>query len=194
MLQPSTPFGHSHGSRHEGLGFCNPTLFLGLRVLQPNTPFRAWGVATLLLGLGVLLSPRMHRRASFFLSFFLSCAKTEGRQKKKRRRKIGPPSETVQKSNIETCVWLILSGLRWFPILNSVTLATISNPTPNGSIFQVLRPWPLCRVRRRWRGCGWRRSAALRTPRSPCGNGCHDMGQGPCEGSTSGSCGILIRA
>ena len=29
-----------------GLGFCNPTLLLGLKVLQPNIPFRAMGVAT----------------------------------------------------------------------------------------------------------------------------------------------------
>ena len=39
-----------------GLGFCNPTLLLGLRVLQPNIPFRASGFcnSTFLLGLRVL--------------------------------------------------------------------------------------------------------------------------------------------
>ena len=63
-------------------------------MLQCNTSFKALGCCNpaLLLGLGVLLSPRTHRRASFFLSF----AKTEGRPKKKGakkkgRRKIGPP-------------------------------------------------------------------------------------------------------
>ena len=39
-----------------GLGFCNPTLLLGLKVLQPNIPFRASGFcnSTFLLGLRVL--------------------------------------------------------------------------------------------------------------------------------------------
>ena len=39
-----------------GLGFCNPTLLLGLKVLQPNIPFRASGFcnSTFLLGLKVL--------------------------------------------------------------------------------------------------------------------------------------------
>ena len=39
-----------------GLGLCNPTLLLGLRVLQPNIPFRASGFynSTFLLGLKVL--------------------------------------------------------------------------------------------------------------------------------------------
>ena len=47
--------------------------------------FKALGCCNpaLLLGPGVLLSPRTHRRASFFLS----CAKTEGRQKKSGRQK-----------------------------------------------------------------------------------------------------------
>ena len=37
-------------------GFCNPTLLLGLRVLQPNTPIRDLGLCnpTLLFGLKVL--------------------------------------------------------------------------------------------------------------------------------------------
>ena len=47
-----------------GLGFCNPTLLLGLKVLQPNIPFRASGFcnSTFLLGLK-LLQPNTSFRA-----------------------------------------------------------------------------------------------------------------------------------
>ena len=44
VLRPSTPFrasGFATQHSFKGSGFCNPTLLLGFRVLQPNTPFRA---------------------------------------------------------------------------------------------------------------------------------------------------------
>ena len=101
MLQPNTPFRASDvATQHffEGLGFCNPTvlvglrvlhpaLLLGLRVLQPNTPCIAWGVATQhsFWGLG---SCSLHVRVA---SFFQKGVKKKTGAKKKAPRKTGPP-------------------------------------------------------------------------------------------------------
>ena len=69
-------------------------------MLQCNTSFKALGCCNpaLLLGPGVLLSPRTHRRASFFLSFFPALkqkgAKKKRAPKKKKRAPKNRPSET----------------------------------------------------------------------------------------------------
>ena len=59
-------------------------------MLQCNTSFKALGCCNpaLLLGPGVLLSPRTHRRASFFLSFF-PALKQKGAKKKRAQKKKG---------------------------------------------------------------------------------------------------------
>ena len=107
-------------------------------MLQPSTLFGAWGPA-----LSTYASPR------FFLSFFLSCAETEGRQKKKKgvkkkrgRRKKDPPTANLPEAYQKVCKECMKVFTDRFPGRDT---------WPRLECIDPLTGWPCPGIRHSWK-------------------------------------------